>query len=218
MANPRNRVISASTAYRQGEKPLTKINMDDINYLKQFLNTNYRIPLNIKITLKKYREYLKKSGRPSWHRTSLYGNKTNFYSFAYTISDGKVTDLRDLQIDQVNELKLNEFLYYISQESESKNSKENENQPEYYYADVSVGVWEEVKHKPKLVFHKKQAVIKGKFAYILGSGEKKRLSGSHFRINRRYMNEVPAHFNKEELEDIEDQLDLFLLSLKSSEN
>lgn len=32
MANPRNRVISASTAYRQGEKPLTKINMDDINF------------------------------------------------------------------------------------------------------------------------------------------------------------------------------------------
>ena len=216
MATTPNRKVSASSAYSNGEKPLSRINITDIDLLKQFLNKNYNIPIDIKITLKQLRDFLKKSGRSSWHRTSIYGTKTNFYSFAHTISDGKVTDLRYLTVDQVNDMKLCEFLYFITQKPDKKTSKNPQNQTDYYFADVSVGTWEDVKRKPRLVFHKKQALIMGKFAYILGTGEKKRISGTHFRILNSYTEEIPHNFKEKDIDEIKDFLN-FSLKLFISE-
>ena len=77
---------NAVKAYEHDEKPLSKINKDDVDKVKSFLITNYDLSPNTKITIKRFKEYLKTAGRSSWHHTGLYFNETNFYSFSYNIS------------------------------------------------------------------------------------------------------------------------------------
>lgn len=188
---------NAVKAYEHDEKPLSKINKDDVDKVKSFLVTNYDLSPNTKITIKRFKEYLKTAGRSSWHHTGLYFNETNFYNFSYNISDGKETNIENLRKQDVNEEKLNQFILFINKKIERKNNRTtiDSQQEEYYFAEVELGQWKGSRSKPKLVTYRKHALIKGKFAYILDSNQKKFLSGSHINIKKTYTSQIPKHFS-----------------------
>lgn len=92
---------NAIDAYDSGEKPISKFNKKDLEELKTFLieckiNEEKALHCVKKLTVKKMKEWLKLSGRSSWHHTSKMYNVTDFYSIAYCLSGGGLYLIEEL--------------------------------------------------------------------------------------------------------------------------
>lgn len=89
----------AAEAYQNGERPLSKWTKKDIiNEIREYARDN-NLPFSIALLDKVKAKVLKDSllKKTSWHHTSSFANKTNFYSIDYEkISVLKDEDIRDL--------------------------------------------------------------------------------------------------------------------------
>lgn len=89
----------AAEAYQNGERPLSKWTKKDIiNEIKEYASDN-NLPFSIALLNKVKAKVLKDSllKETSWHHTSSFANKTNFYSIDYEkVSVLKDEDIRDL--------------------------------------------------------------------------------------------------------------------------
>lgn len=203
--------VRASEAYSQGEKPLSKFNKEDVNIVKRFLTENSLIPEDLEIKVYHLKEFLEDCGRSSWHHTGKYFNETDFYSFAYAISDGYDADLDYIKKENVDQDRLNEFIEIIQTKRERKKAtkvSQVDKEKDYYFADVSYEEWEGSRRYPKLRSYTDQALIYGNYAYLLGVYKKKRLSGSHFYIDKAYTNRKPKSFNTQDVSIIRKKLHL----------
>lgn len=205
--------LNAVYAYDQGEKPLSKYNKEDAVMIQQFLINNFNISETIDIKVYQLKEFLELYGRSSWHHTGKFFNETDFYSFAYAISDGIETDLEYLEKDNIVQERLDEFMKIIQTKPErkktsKKDESEKERQKDYYFADVEYGEWGGSRKHPKLYQYEDQALIYKNFAYLLKGNVKKSISGKHFYITNIYNNRKPKHFDKSSVNEIRKKLKL----------
>ena len=103
-----------------------------------------------------------------WHHTSTHFNETDFYDLNIIKEE-----LKEMAIDDLKE---------AYQASRKQTKKEEQ---ALYYAYISYGEWEGSRKHPKLKTYEAFAVIQGDWAY-LDSNQKKKLSGKHITIIKRY--------------------------------
>lgn len=145
----------ASEAYRNGEKPLSRWTKKEI----VSLSGDERMagyPLSV---LRKY--FLCQS---SWHHTSRYANRTDFFA----ISEDAI---RNIDIDELDRLAEEDMKQRQASAMEQEKPKK---------AIISYGEWEGTRSHPRLVMREEYAIVIGRWAY-LESGKRKDLSGRHVK-------------------------------------
>lgn len=157
---------NAVDAYAGGEKPISKWTKSDI--LQEIYDLDYSqdiIDVAKSLPVKALKSiFLYQS---SWHHTSKMYNRTDFYSVR-----------SDVTMDDIND-----YLTEISNKP---------TEPIYDFCEVEYGEWEGPKRRLKLVEYTDYAIIKDNWAYLYNDGyvKKKKVSGSHFYIKKKY-SEIP---------------------------
>lgn len=95
---------NATSAYSDGEKPLSKFNKQDVAFTKELVRIHLGIEVNL--TVKELKEFLKECGRSSWHHTSSKFNCTDFYDIVYSLTDGGESTY--FVLDKDNKIEFNE--------------------------------------------------------------------------------------------------------------
>ena len=148
----------ASEAYRNGEKPLSRWTKKEI----VSLSGDERMagyPLSV---LRKYFLY-----QSSWHHTSRYANKTDFFA----ISEDAI---RNIDINELDRL---------AEEDRKQRQASATEKPKK--AIISYGEWEGTRSHPRLVMREEYAIVIGRWAY-LESGKRKDLTGRHVESCRAF--------------------------------
>lgn len=148
----------ASKAYRNGEKPLSRWTKKEIVSLSGD-ERMARYPLSV---LRKY--FLCQS---SWHHTSRYANRTDFFA----ISEDAI---RNIDIDELDRL--------VEEDRKQRQAAVVENPKK---AIISYGEWEGTRSHPRLVMREEYAIVIGRWVY-LASGKRKDLSGRHVESCRTF--------------------------------
>lgn len=146
----------ASEAYRNGEKPFSKWTKKEI----VSLSGDERMagyPLSV---LRQYFLY-----QSSWHHTSRYANRTDFFS----ISEDAIRNIDIDELDRINELDRKQ-----RQASAMEKPKK---------AIISYGEWIGTRSHPRLAMREECAIVIGRWAY-LESGKRKDLYGKHVKLCR----------------------------------
>lgn len=154
----------AVEAYADGEMPLSKWSkqsiIDEVVEYDHFTKDDLK-----KFTKKVLTKYFLE--RSSWHHTSSYCNKTDFYSInSNRAENGSIDDLEELKECYKKEAKKVEKL-------------------EVKKAKIKYLEWSGSRSHPKATEVEDYAVIIGNWAYFTG-GNKKSLSSNGFRIIETY--------------------------------
>lgn len=124
---------NAINAYRNGEMPFSKWTKDDI--LNEIENIDEsKVEFAKQLTAKELKDFL--LARTSWHHTSNYYNKTDFYS----VDENRVDLLNQEQIDYLKSLRVKKV-----------RAKKEIIKPTYITAYVTYSEWEGSRKHPKLV-------------------------------------------------------------------
>ena len=155
--------VNAAIAYDNGYKPYSKWTKQDI--LSRLENTGADIASYASYSTKVLREAFLTP--VEWHHTGKTFNKTDFY---------------DVDPEKSRERDLESIKNRLKSESIHITSKEPRN---YCYALVEYESYEGdyVKYR-HFVRHQEYAIVDGVWAYMVQS--KKRLSGSHIKIIKKY--------------------------------
>lgn len=176
---------NAVAAYENNEMPLSKWSKQNIiDVISSMINDGLETNLSLEEFRKQKKcvlETLLKYN--SWHHTSSKYNETSFY---------RVSE------DQVSKLDYDTIQHILKCVEEEKEQKQDKT---FYYADVIYGEWEGTRKHPKLVETEAQALIVGDWAYIVSDYyvSKKKVSGNHFSISKKYSNRKPAKFDAEKV-------------------
>ena len=180
---------NAVAAYEQGEKPLSKWNKSDLIQGVQETIRDYDI------TPKFSMDKLKKQSvstirdcvleKSSWHHTSSYYNRTDFYE----ISSQKLEELTDEEIDN--------YAGYNANEKQQKKEEQEE------MWEVSYLEWSGTRNHPKATRVNDTGVIKGNWFYKK-NGSKKNINSNGFKkIKQLKENKEMVRYLKEERNDFE---------------
>lgn len=101
----------AIDAYREGKKPLSKFNSQDLNYFNSKL-AEIGVEERVK-TVKELKELMQKYNDGEWHHTGKYFNQTNFYDTDYI--------LENYDNDEISKAILKNRGEYKNSEQEQKN-------------------------------------------------------------------------------------------------
>lgn len=148
--------IRAKEAYGYGAKPYTKWSKQDI--LDELGEKSSSVK---KYSVSTLREYFLVFD--SWHHTSSFFNKTDFY----TVGD---FDINFEELDAI--------------EKRNKEEKEKAKLEKPILAYCKYGVWSGTKRHPKLMFEEDYCIVKNNWAYF--SFGKKSLDGKHIEILEKY--------------------------------
>lgn len=156
---------NAANAYENGEMPLSKWTKEDIIDDVKYIAENYNVNFDIN-SLKKYaKETLKNAflKQSSWHHTSLYCNKTYFYS----IDEDKIVVITD------------EDLKNLERERKDKCKTENIKRQTEEVWECEFIEWSGTRKHPKANKVIESGIIKGNWFYR-NSGGKKSINANGF--------------------------------------
>lgn len=151
---------NAVNAYENGEMPYSKWTKTEIidAAVKKFELSDDEIK-----TLKSYKAAVLKEGllvKTSWHHTSEYYNRTDFYSLGEGINF--------------------DFLNEIAEEMKAKKKEK-----EYKKAYIKYVEWAGSRRHPKAIDKESNCIIDDKWAY-LPDGSKKKLSGRYVDVVKTF--------------------------------
>lgn len=168
---------NAVSAYNYGEMPMSKWDKASILAEIERIIEEEKISVLDMGTVEKLTKteladtFLKWS---SWHHTSSYYRKTEFYRI------------------EVGDIDTAEVLSIIANR-QPKGKKPAPVAVPITYADISYGVWEGSRKYPKLERYTAKAVVRGNWAYTL-DGKKKKIDGQYFTILKSY-DHIPQTFD-----------------------
>lgn len=162
---------NAVDAYNDGEKPLSKwtkaVLLDAVQAAVEagevIINFNFDLLKKVKVAVLK-KELLYNS---SWHHTSSFYNKTEFYSL----------DLEKLE--QLTEIDIKNFLEVAPENPEKKE------EPTEQKCICSFLVWSGTRKHPKATERTEEGVIIGGWFY-LPNGTKKKTTANGFKIIKNF--------------------------------
>ena len=123
----------ASQAYDNGEKPLSKWTKEDIIDGVKVYSKENKVPFTMSVLMKAPKSVLVELvlSRSSWHHTSSYANKTDFYS------------IDEYALDKLTDERVNEAI------AQSKRFKKEEPIANRYKGTIKYLEWSGTKKHPK---------------------------------------------------------------------
>jgi hypothetical protein len=122
---------NAVSAYDNGEKPKSKWTREDILNIIEDINPDL-LPLLNKVSVSCLKDiFLYKS---SWHHTSSYYNKTDFYS---------------VNEDKIEELTTDELAKLLDKYNQNKKTKINDDLPKARKGKIDYIIWTGTRNHPK---------------------------------------------------------------------
>lgn len=185
----------AYQAYNNGEKPLSKWLKKDIIALIVNNTDNEEI---IDILKKAPVVFLKNKllSYSAYHHTGSYCNETNFYEFDTDKLENIINDGAEDLLDKIDKYK---------KKQKKINTKKQEKEKKWYYANIKFCYWVGSRRKPKLEESEEKGIVLGNWFYGF-SGIKKNTEGKHIIRIRKYGHDIPENFDKNDCEILREKL------------